>query len=261
MDKHERPYRCTAEGCDKLPGFTYSGGLLRHEREVHNKHGGPRNPLHCPHATCKRHAGKGFSRLENLNEHMRRVHTIVSASGLGGGGMLGPVDSHSSGAPIIASNGTSGSPGALANLADLRPLTSVVDTPAMSVAAAAAAAAAVADVLPSATMHIDGHGAEDDGDDDDDDETGLGLLNAQTQAHLQQQPRRRKRTASLMGGNEDGKYGDHDDLREEVKRMRQENEVLRQQADTQSKRMLAMMKQIAELQQQQQQQMQQLKQE
>ncbi|KAJ3472374.1 hypothetical protein NLG97_g11041 [Lecanicillium saksenae] len=56
MDKHERPYRCPAEGCENLPGFTYSGGLLRHEREVHNKHGGPKN-------------------TENLNEHLRRVHT------------------------------------------------------------------------------------------------------------------------------------------------------------------------------------------
>lgn len=75
MDKHERPYKCLAEGCEKLSGFTYSGGLLRHEREVHAKHGGPRNPLNCPHGNCKRHAGKGFSRLENLNEHLRRVHT------------------------------------------------------------------------------------------------------------------------------------------------------------------------------------------
>ncbi|KAJ9156349.1 Cell wall transcription factor ACE2 [Pleurostoma richardsiae] len=75
MDKHDRPYKCTAEGCEKLPGFTYSGGLLRHEREVHGKHGGPKNPLHCPHPNCKRHSGKGFSRQENLNEHLRRVHT------------------------------------------------------------------------------------------------------------------------------------------------------------------------------------------
>lgn len=75
MDKHDRPYKCPAEGCEKLPGFTYSGGLLRHEREVHNKHGGPRKQLNCPHLNCKRHTGKGFSRQENLNEHLRRVHT------------------------------------------------------------------------------------------------------------------------------------------------------------------------------------------
>lgn len=81
MDKHERPYRCPAEGCENLPGFTYSGGLLRHEREVHGKHGGPKNTVNCPHLNCKRHTGKGFSRMENLNEHLRRVHTNPDGAG------------------------------------------------------------------------------------------------------------------------------------------------------------------------------------
>ncbi|KXX73801.1 Cell wall transcription factor ACE2 [Madurella mycetomatis] len=84
MDKHDRPYKCAAEGCEKLPGFTYSGGLLRHEREVHGKHGGPKNSFHCPHVNCKRHQGKGFSRQENLNEHLRRVHTQNGATVNGG---------------------------------------------------------------------------------------------------------------------------------------------------------------------------------
>lgn len=80
MDKHERPYVCTETGCEGLPGFTYSGGLLRHEREVHQKHGGPRKTTVCPHSSCKRHdSGKGFSRLENLNEHLRRCHTAGRA--------------------------------------------------------------------------------------------------------------------------------------------------------------------------------------
>lgn len=60
--------------CAKLQGFTYSGGLLRHEREVHNKHGGPKEKLQCPFEDCKRHEGNGFTRRENLNEHIRRVH-------------------------------------------------------------------------------------------------------------------------------------------------------------------------------------------
>jgi hypothetical protein len=89
MDKHDRPYKCAAEGCQKLPGFTYSGGLLRHEREVHNKHGGPKNRWTCPHATCKRHNGKGFSRLENLSEHLRRVHTQNGAGGPASGSING----------------------------------------------------------------------------------------------------------------------------------------------------------------------------
>ncbi len=80
MDKHDRPYKCAAEGCEKLPGFTYSGGLLRHEREVHGKHGGPKNSFYCRHLNCKRHSGKGFSRQENLNEHLRRVHTQNGAA-------------------------------------------------------------------------------------------------------------------------------------------------------------------------------------
>lgn len=74
MDKHDRPYRCQDPGCAKLQGFTYSGGLLRHEREVHGKHGGPKAQLMCPFPECKRHSGKGFTRKENLNEHVRRVH-------------------------------------------------------------------------------------------------------------------------------------------------------------------------------------------
>lgn len=74
MDKHDRPYRCPHPSCAKLQGFTYSGGLLRHEREVHGKHGGPKSQLMCPFTDCKRHSGKGFTRKENLNEHLRRVH-------------------------------------------------------------------------------------------------------------------------------------------------------------------------------------------
>ena len=74
MDKHDRPYRCQDPACGKLQGFTYSGGLLRHEREVHGKHGGPKAQLMCPYLDCKRHSGKGFTRKENLNEHVRRVH-------------------------------------------------------------------------------------------------------------------------------------------------------------------------------------------
>ncbi|KAK4163073.1 cell wall transcription factor ACE2 [Cladorrhinum sp. PSN259] len=84
MDKHDRPYKCKAEGCEKLPGFTYSGSLLRHEREVHGKHSGPKNSFYCPHPNCKRHSGRGFSRQDNLNKHMKRVH-IQSPGGVPNG--------------------------------------------------------------------------------------------------------------------------------------------------------------------------------
>ena len=79
MDKHDRPYRCPHPDCAKLQGFTYSGGLLRHEREVHGKHGGPKSQLMCTYPDCKRR-DKGFTRKENLNEHIRRVHSKESQS-------------------------------------------------------------------------------------------------------------------------------------------------------------------------------------
>jgi hypothetical protein len=37
-------------------------------------HGGTRKPLYCPEPNCKRNSGSGFTRKENLHEHIRRVH-------------------------------------------------------------------------------------------------------------------------------------------------------------------------------------------
>ena len=81
MDKHERPYRCTHPDCARLQGFTYSGGLLRHEREVHGKHSGSNSQLVCTYPGCKRE-GKAFTRTENLKEHCRRVHREQSQSSM-----------------------------------------------------------------------------------------------------------------------------------------------------------------------------------
>lgn len=81
MDKHNRPYVCEERGCEKILGFTYSGGLLRHQREVHKQHGGPKARCVCPHKDCKRSTGTGFSRRENLVEHLRRVHRGVEEEG------------------------------------------------------------------------------------------------------------------------------------------------------------------------------------
>ena len=74
MDKHDRPYKCMEPGCDKIQGFTYSGGLLRHQREVHKKNINAKKPLMCPYADCNRSTGNGFTRQENLKEHLRRRH-------------------------------------------------------------------------------------------------------------------------------------------------------------------------------------------
>ena len=83
MDKHERPYKCTVKGCEKLQGFTYSGGLSRHEREVHKMHGGTKKSLFCPFTDCKRSSGSGFTRNENLAEHIRRAHRRSISADLG----------------------------------------------------------------------------------------------------------------------------------------------------------------------------------
>jgi hypothetical protein len=73
MDKHDRPFTCQEPNCNITRGFTYAGGLLRHQREVHRKNlNGP--PIMCPYADCNRSSGNGFTRQENLREHLRRRH-------------------------------------------------------------------------------------------------------------------------------------------------------------------------------------------
>lgn len=74
MDKHTRPYVCDEPGCENIRGFTYSGGLSRHRKEVHRQDGGPKGFCMCPYQDCKRNTGVGFSRRENLQEHIRRCH-------------------------------------------------------------------------------------------------------------------------------------------------------------------------------------------
>lgn len=76
MDKHDRPYVCKKPECSSLQGFTYSGGLLRHQREVHHLHGGAKLKLFCHVPGCKRSKHTPFTRRENLAEHLRRVHKL-----------------------------------------------------------------------------------------------------------------------------------------------------------------------------------------
>ncbi|OAA65584.1 Protein kinase-like domain protein [Niveomyces insectorum RCEF 264] len=73
IQRHKRPFVCTAQNCTSR-GFTCHSDLRRHEREVHSMHGGPPKLL-CPHPTCGRHR-KAFSRQENLDSHLLRVHKM-----------------------------------------------------------------------------------------------------------------------------------------------------------------------------------------
>ncbi|KAA8651809.1 putative C2H2 transcription factor [Aspergillus tanneri] len=97
MDKHDRPYKCLEPGCDKIQGFTYSGGLLRHQREVHKKNINAKKPLMCPYADCNRSTGNGFTRQENLKEHLRRRH-------------MHPENGHASDLPIVPTSELDGAP-------------------------------------------------------------------------------------------------------------------------------------------------------
>lgn len=78
MDKHERPYICTVDGCDHLQGFTSKGDLSRHQRIVHKPDSGQGSLLFCDEPNCVRGPSggpnAGFSRYDNLAEHIRRRH-------------------------------------------------------------------------------------------------------------------------------------------------------------------------------------------
>ena len=52
----------------------------------------------CPYPDCKRHVGVGFSRKENLAEHLRRVHRVVDADQMQKEASQGAQNTTSSGA-------------------------------------------------------------------------------------------------------------------------------------------------------------------
>ena len=87
MDKHERPYTCTVDGCDHLQGFTSKGDLSRHQRIVHKLASGQDGLLFCDEPNCALGPSGGpeaaFSRADNLAAHIRRRHgrssTVVSS--------------------------------------------------------------------------------------------------------------------------------------------------------------------------------------
>ena len=81
MDKHERPYRCTIDGCDMARGFASKGELKRHIRTVHKLLSGRTGMLFCDERDCPRGPGggiTGFRRKDNLADHMRRKHRRTS---------------------------------------------------------------------------------------------------------------------------------------------------------------------------------------
>ncbi|KAJ5917511.1 hypothetical protein N7466_011065 [Penicillium verhagenii] len=83
MDKQDRPCKCHEPGSNKDQGFTYSVGIVRHQRKVHKKNTDAKKPLMCPYADCKRGTGNGSTRQENLRAHLRRCHMHTDDNGRG----------------------------------------------------------------------------------------------------------------------------------------------------------------------------------
>jgi hypothetical protein len=73
MDKHDKPFNCSAPDCKRKQGFASLAILRRHETETHGMHN-IRQKLNCPIPTCERHNGEGFQRGEQLKGHIRRRH-------------------------------------------------------------------------------------------------------------------------------------------------------------------------------------------
>jgi hypothetical protein len=73
MDKHDKPFNCSAQDCKRPQGFASLASLHRHEAETHGMHSAGQK-LYCPIPTCERHDGEGFQRGEQLKGHIRRRH-------------------------------------------------------------------------------------------------------------------------------------------------------------------------------------------
>ncbi|OAG34669.1 hypothetical protein AYO21_11181 [Fonsecaea monophora] len=69
MDKHERPYKCTFEGCTNRDGFSSPCALMRHHEHLHLR----KVQWFCIFEDCERHE-RGFHRSDHAWRHEERVH-------------------------------------------------------------------------------------------------------------------------------------------------------------------------------------------
>ncbi|KIW76962.1 hypothetical protein Z517_09406 [Fonsecaea pedrosoi CBS 271.37] len=69
MDKHERPYKCTFEGCTNRDGFSKPCALMRHHEHLHLR----KVQWFCIFEDCDRHE-RGFFRSDHARKHEERVH-------------------------------------------------------------------------------------------------------------------------------------------------------------------------------------------
>jgi hypothetical protein len=68
MDKHERPYICTVDGCDHPQGFTSKGDLSRHRRIVHKLNSGQGGLLFCNEPNKRRRISETGLSSQNADQ-------------------------------------------------------------------------------------------------------------------------------------------------------------------------------------------------
>ena len=74
----DQPYLCQYSHCERSrPGNGFPGrfNLFHHMKRVHDHKESPDTMLMCPYDDCKQHTRNGFTRKENLNEHISRCHS------------------------------------------------------------------------------------------------------------------------------------------------------------------------------------------
>lgn len=70
-EKHSKKLKCFK--CAQVRTFSDANCRLRHEREIHKMHGGPKE-LFCQYVNCKNREERPFKRPEYLAAHERATH-------------------------------------------------------------------------------------------------------------------------------------------------------------------------------------------
>ncbi|KAI1459285.1 hypothetical protein F4805DRAFT_92883 [Annulohypoxylon moriforme] len=71
--RHDKPFKCSVEGCTRREGFSTPNDLDRHIRSLHPQEDATGNRYQCPIGACK-NKDKIWPRADNFRAHMKRVH-------------------------------------------------------------------------------------------------------------------------------------------------------------------------------------------
>ncbi|KAI1808123.1 hypothetical protein F4811DRAFT_559401 [Daldinia bambusicola] len=75
--RHDKPFRCTVEGCTRREGFSTPNDLDRHKRSLHPEEDAAGDRYLCQVGPCAS-KDKIWPRADNFRAHMKRVHKIES---------------------------------------------------------------------------------------------------------------------------------------------------------------------------------------